>query len=137
MLEKVAGNSAVEKLRIIMLFKADFNNNNKWLSQVVMQNAECLEEVASKQYSSQKGKAVGMQCLNKKLFYDFMCAMHKPAALCSNDAKSCYDCIMLIIAALCFAAWGSTSRSNAEHDLDFGPTLTSCLVGIWQFGSEP
>jgi len=31
MLEKVAGNCAVEKLRIIMLFEDDFNNNNKWL----------------------------------------------------------------------------------------------------------
>jgi len=31
MLKKLAGNDNVEKLRIIMLFKADFNNNNKWL----------------------------------------------------------------------------------------------------------
>jgi len=31
MLEKMAGNCLVEKLRIIMLFEADFNNNNKWL----------------------------------------------------------------------------------------------------------
>jgi len=31
MLEKMAGNDNVEKLHIIMLFEADFNNNNKWL----------------------------------------------------------------------------------------------------------
>jgi len=31
MLQKLAGNNNVEKLRIIMLFKADFNNNNKWI----------------------------------------------------------------------------------------------------------
>jgi len=31
MLEKVAGNINVEKLRIILLFEADFNYNNKWL----------------------------------------------------------------------------------------------------------
>jgi len=30
-LEKVAGNCAVEKLHIIMLFKANCNNNNKWI----------------------------------------------------------------------------------------------------------
>jgi len=40
MLEKVAGNCAVEKLCIIILFKADFNNNNKWIGQAVMQNVE-------------------------------------------------------------------------------------------------
>jgi len=32
MLEKLVGNDNMEKLRIIMLFKADFNNNNKWLT---------------------------------------------------------------------------------------------------------
>jgi len=31
MLEKMAGNCLVEKLWIIKLFEADFNNNNKWL----------------------------------------------------------------------------------------------------------
>ena len=30
MLEKLTGNDNVKKLRIIMLFEADFNNNNKW-----------------------------------------------------------------------------------------------------------
>jgi len=42
----------VEKLRIIMLFKADFNNNNKWLGQAIMMNAKGLNEVAPEQYSS-------------------------------------------------------------------------------------
>jgi len=31
MLEKSPGNFNVEKLRIILLFEADFNANNKWL----------------------------------------------------------------------------------------------------------
>jgi len=31
MLEKMASNDNIKKLRIIMLFEADFNNNNKWL----------------------------------------------------------------------------------------------------------
>jgi len=31
MLEKIPGNFNVEKLWIILLFKADFNANNKWL----------------------------------------------------------------------------------------------------------
>jgi len=40
MLEKSPGNFNVEKLRIILLFEADFNSNNKWLGRAVMLNAE-------------------------------------------------------------------------------------------------
>ncbi len=52
MLEKVAGNCSVEKLRIIMLFEADFNNNNKWLGWAVMRNTEKLDKVAPERYGS-------------------------------------------------------------------------------------
>jgi len=45
MLEKVAGNCFVKKVCIIMLFKADFNNN-KWLGRVVMQNMKQQGEIA-------------------------------------------------------------------------------------------
>jgi len=86
---------------IIMLFEADFNNNNKWLGRAIMQNTKQLEEIAPEQYGSQSHKAVGTQCLNKRLFYDYIWAMHIPVALCSNDAKSCDNQIVLFIAALC------------------------------------
>jgi len=65
MLEKVAGNCVVEKLRIIMLFEADFNNNNKWIGRAVMQNAERRQEIALEQYGSHNHKAARTQCLNK------------------------------------------------------------------------
>jgi len=106
MLKKVAGNCAVEKLRIIMLFEADFNNNNKWIGCVVMWNAEGCHEIAPEQYGSHNQKAVGTQCLNKRLFYDYIRVMHIPAALCSNDAKSCYNRIILLIVALCLCRLG-------------------------------
>jgi len=56
MLEKLAGNDNVKKLRIIMLFKVDFNNNNKWLGQVMMQLLEQNNLLTSEQYGSQKTK---------------------------------------------------------------------------------
>jgi len=108
MLEKVMGNCSVEKLCIIMLFEADFNNNNKWLGWAVMQNAEKLDKVALEQYSSHSRKAASNQCLNKWLFYDYIWAMRIPAALCSNDAKSCYDWIVLLIAALALCRLGAS-----------------------------
>jgi len=61
MLEKVAGNCLVKKLHIIMLFEADFNNNNKWIGQVVMQNAKQLDKVAPEQYGSRSQKVAGTQ----------------------------------------------------------------------------
>ena len=36
MLQKQVGNINVEKLRIIVLFEADFNTNNKWIGRAVM-----------------------------------------------------------------------------------------------------
>jgi len=72
-----------------MLFEANFNNNNKWIGWAVMRNAECQEEIALEQYGSHNHKVAGMQCLNKRLYYNYIQAMHIPAALCSNNAKSC------------------------------------------------
>ncbi len=109
MLEKLASNDNVKKIRIIMLFEADFNNNNKWLGQMMMRLAEEQNLIALEQYGSRKYKAANTQCLNKCLFYDLHCFLQTPTALCSNDAKSCYDRILLIIAAL------SLCRLGAPH----------------------
>jgi len=46
MLEKQPGNFNVEKLRIILLFEGDFNQNNKWLGWAVMFNAESHHQMA-------------------------------------------------------------------------------------------
>jgi len=107
MLEKQAGNFNVEKLRIILLFEGDFNQNNKWLGRAVMFNAESNHQMAREQYGSHKEKAADIQCLNKWLLYDYARCNHKPLALCSNDAKSCYDRIVLIVAALCLCWLGA------------------------------
>jgi len=65
MLEKQAGNFSVEKLCIILLFKGDFNQNNKWLGRAIMFNAELKQQMAPEQHRSHKEKSMGMQCLNK------------------------------------------------------------------------
>jgi len=77
-----------------------------------MANAECNNAIAPEQYGSRKGKAAGIQCLNKCLFYDYIWAMRAPTALCSNDAKSCYDRIILIIAALCLCWLGTLIKAT-------------------------
>jgi len=74
----------------------------------VMRNVEKLDEVVPEQYGSCSRKAAGTQCLNKWLFYNYIWAMRILAALCSNDAKSCYDQIVLLIAALAMYRRGAS-----------------------------
>jgi len=49
-----------------------------------------------------------VQCLNKLFFYNIIGFHWQPAALCSNNAKSCYDCIVLLVVALCFYRLGAS-----------------------------
>jgi len=91
MLEKIPGNFEVERLCIILLFEADCNQNNKWLGHAFMKEAECCGLLTDEQYGSHQNKDAITQCLNKQLWYDYIRCTCQPAALCSNDAKSCYD----------------------------------------------
>jgi len=65
MLEKIAGNCDVTKLRIILLFKADFNQLNKFIGKEMMNQAEEQGLVAGEQYRSRHGKSAITQSLNK------------------------------------------------------------------------
>jgi len=74
MLEKSPGNFNVEKLRIILLFEADFNSNNKWIGQAVMRNAEVLNLLAEehmeagntrRRFYNVSTKASSMTCYDK------------------------------------------------------------------------
>ena len=49
---------------------------------------------------SLQGKEIFIQGLNKTLTFDLSRIFKIPMALCSNDAKSCYDRILHIAAAL-------------------------------------
>jgi len=121
MIEKTTGDFNVEKLQIILLFKADFNANNKWIGWVVMYQAKWANLLAEEQFGSCKFKSAIHQCLNKQLFYDAIWFKQQPAALCLNDAKRCYDCITLLAAALCLCRWGSSQ-----------PMVTSMITTLYK-----
>jgi len=72
MLEKTPGNFEVECLHIILLFEVDCNQNNKWLGPAFMKEAELWDLLAVEQYGSRRNKDVIMQCLNKRLWYDYI-----------------------------------------------------------------
>jgi len=73
-----------------------------------MYQAEQEHLLAEEQYGSHKYKSAIHQCLNKQLFYDLVHFKWQPAALCSNDAKSCYDWITLLATALCLCQCGGS-----------------------------
>jgi len=106
MIEKMVGDFNVKKLHIILLFEADFNVNNKWIERAVMYQAEQAHLMAEEQFVSHKFKLAIYQCLNKQLLYDLIWFWQTAAVLCSNDAKSCYNRITLLVAALCLCCLG-------------------------------
>jgi hypothetical protein len=55
---------------------------------------------AEKQYGNRKDKAAIEQCLNKRLTFDLARQLKRPLAMCSIDAKSCYDRILYYVASL-------------------------------------
>jgi len=143
MIEKLTGDFNVEKLQIILLFEVDFNANNKWIGRAVMYQAKWENLLADEQFGSCKFKLAIHQCLNKQLFYNFVRFKHQPAALCSNDAKSCYNCITLLAATLYLCGLSSsqpmvtsmiTTLYEMEHHIwtTFGGLAISASQASWQ-----
>lgn len=107
MLQKQPGNFLVEKLRAILLFEADFNHNNKKFGRELMFHAEQSQDIAIEQFGSRKGMSAIDQSLNKALTFDIWRQERKPGAICSNDAKSCYDRILHNVASICLQRLGA------------------------------
>ena len=72
-----------------------------------MQFGEANNLIAPEQYGSRKFHEAIDQGINKKLTYNVMTQAKTPGALCSNDAKSCYDRITHIAASLAMRRAGA------------------------------
>jgi hypothetical protein len=100
MLEKKPGNTDVTAMRTILLYEADFNFLNKFVGRQMMQAAECLGILAPEQYGSRRYHRAIFQAVNKAFTYDIIRQKRLTGALCSNDAKSCYDRIVHALASI-------------------------------------
>jgi hypothetical protein len=65
--------------------------NNKKLGRDMMRSAEASNILAREQFGSRKHHQSNTAALNKRLTMDILCQGRQAGALCSNDAKSCYD----------------------------------------------
>jgi hypothetical protein len=101
MLEKKKGVYNIDKLRAILLYEADFNQNNKKLGRQMLAMAEQYDAIAPEQFGSRKFLSAVDQSLNKALTFDLWRQNRTCAALCSNDAKGCYDRIVHNVASIC------------------------------------
>ena len=100
MLVKKKGDYRVSKLRAILLYEADFNQNNKRLGREMMYYAEDLKNIAPEQYGSRKNHTAIDHGLNKQLTFDLMRIKKKPGAVGSTDALSCYNRVVHSVASL-------------------------------------
>jgi hypothetical protein len=110
MLEKKPGIIFVNKLRAILLYEADFNFSNKILGCQAMYYAEAILAMAKRQSGSRKEHTAIDQGLNKQLRFDLLHLECYPGALCSNDAKSCYDHIVHAVARICSQRLGTPTE---------------------------
>jgi hypothetical protein len=106
MIQKKARVDLVNKLRTITLTEADFNFNNKFLGKHTIAHAEKHNLLAKEQYGSRKGKNSIEHAIHKRLTFDIMRQTRINGAVCSNDAKSCYDRIIHSLACLAYRRLG-------------------------------
>ena len=149
LIPKKAASAAIEKLRIIVLFHALFNMNNKRIGREMIANAERLNQIPWEVYGSRK-RHRSIECAANKVFTtDIARQEHRTTALCSNDAKSCFDRILHAIATICMRRVGVSEQTcmmmfgtlaKAQHYIrtNYGDSDTaySCLEipfqGIYQ-----
>jgi hypothetical protein len=106
LIPKKSHSSLVEKLRIIVLFHAMFNMNNKRIGREMVANAERLKQIPWEVYGGRKRHRALECATNKVLTMDIARLEHRSTAICSNDAKSCYDRILHAIASICMRRVG-------------------------------
>jgi hypothetical protein len=113
LIPKKSHSSLVEKLRIIVLFHAMFNMNNKRIGREMVANAERLGQIPWEVYGGRKRHRAIECATNKVLTMDIARLEHRPMALCSNDAKSCYDRILHAVASICMRRVGVPQETCA------------------------
>jgi hypothetical protein len=110
MIEKKPGVRLLSSLRAILLYEADFNQNNKRFGREALFRAEDANAVAIEQYGSRKHMSASDQSLNKALTFDIWRQLRQCGALCCNDAKACYDRISHNCASLCLQRVGAPEQ---------------------------
>jgi len=120
MLLKKSGVTDLSGLCTIVLFPVDCNFTFKHVGRTMMNVAEHTKSLAPEQYSSRKKhKAIDL-AVNKALTFDILRQLKWSGAICSNDAKSCYDLI------------GHTQASLSMQRVGVPRNIINCLFTTLQ-----
>ena len=112
-LQKKANSLRIDKLRTIVLFEADFNFVNKFISRKIAKKAEANHECfADEQYGSRKDRRAIDQALNKRLCFDILRLTRRAGAVAITDLKSCYDRVCHSIASMSLRRIGLTESES-------------------------
>ncbi len=106
MIQKKSNMTDVDSLRTICLFEVDANYCFKHIGREMMRNTEYHKTIAKEQYGSRKKHRAIDLALNKVLTNDILRQAKRTGAICSNDAKACYDLISHSQASLCMQRQG-------------------------------
>ena len=94
---------------------SEFNINNKLLGKVMMDNTEKCGVLVKDQYGSCTNLNAVKVALNKRLAYNLMRQRRIAGAVCSNNAKSCYDRIAQNVASLAMRRLGAQDSRGSMH----------------------
>jgi hypothetical protein len=105
---------------MVVLFSADCNYAFKHIGRQMMKIVEAANALATEQYGSRKGHKATDLAANKSLTHDILRQLKQPRAVCSNDAKSCYDLI------------GHTQAAMAMHRMGVPKPAVDCIFTTLQ-----
>jgi hypothetical protein len=106
MIPKKVADLRPAKLRLILLLDARFNHNNKLIGKKMMEYGERHGLLAPEQFGSRKSLSAIEHAINKRLVLDILRQSHMNAIYVANDAKACYDRIILLVAYLTMRNFG-------------------------------
>jgi hypothetical protein len=113
MLLKMPGCYDLATFRSILLYEADFNFVLKLMGRRMTCNAEQSSLIVPEQFGSRKNHTAIGQASNKVLTNDHSSIKREPAAMCSNDAKSCYNRIAHSVAKASMMCLGTPAVAIA------------------------
>ncbi|KAL3780888.1 hypothetical protein HJC23_009934 [Cyclotella cryptica] len=135
LLEKVAGNNRIDKLRAICLLEADFN---WWLK------------------GATSGKTALDSSMSKQFFFDQANVLHQTVAVTSTDAANCYDAVnhtaismalqamhVPLMVVKCYLLWIQTMKFFLKTGFgmakqSYGGTVADPYMGLTQgSGASP
>ena len=130
-LEKIPGKPMLEKLRIIMLYEADFNFMLKLIwGKKLVQNAEKHHSLGDCNHGSRTGRQTHDALLQKSLLYEQARLSWSSLITVDNDAKSCYDRIIRTLALLACLSYGYLWQRQKLTTTPTAPCSISSNLGM-------